>query len=404
VAVNSAKSSYNSAINQYNFLVGLYNSTPAIVSQDVYLPYSFRQGDVVFGWQLEVDVRVAESERRILARSIERDFVRLGSKLTDSVEENRRPDPIDFGYTSDDDIGHLTEVAEQVSLLVDELVASIEIDAFVGMSEADAHALRRLLHPSGTSAWSQENGDRFDWLGATLASVDLSPGSVAPPAVQLESPAEQPPAGATPEELTDWYLPIVGEVRARGGSMGGSSGSAVVISSDGVMLTCAHVLTGADIEVELRRGPWSGVYVAEPTFVNERFDVALLRVEGLSTTRWAPVRLDEPARRGEEILALGNPSLGGGDTSFLNVTRGIVANPRAERAGAEVLIADVSVSSGSSGGPLVALTDGAVVGVIQAVASAGLSRELDRDIASSGFTCFAAPAQDLKERLGLVLD
>jgi S1-C subfamily serine protease len=111
--------------------------------------------------------------------------------------------------------------------------------------------------------------------------------------------------------------------------------------------------------------------------------------------------LDAPPRPGEPIVAIGNPELEIGGTNIGGISAGIVSNPSVELFNSSYLAADITVSSGSSGGPLFSLSDGAVIGVIQAVGtSPGLKSET-KEVSSSGYTCLAASGDRLREWLGL---
>jgi S1-C subfamily serine protease len=169
------------------------------------------------------------------------------------------------------------------------------------------------------------------------------------------------------------------------------------VSGDGLVLTCAHGLQGSRLTIRFAEGEWSGTYPAEIIFVNEEFDTAVIRAKGLRTRRWFEIRLDAPPEKGEEIVAIGNPSLPGGSVSIEAMSVGIVSNPESQFYDLPRLVADVAIASGSSGGPLVALTDGKIVGVVVAVAQP----EFGGGRASSKSVSLAAPASRLGEWLGL---
>jgi hypothetical protein len=400
-SVNFARSNYNNAVNQYNMLVNSYNSAPALISRPVYLPYAFKSGKVAFGWELEASASMGGLEVSVAPSSVDRDFVRIGSKRTDKREEYRLADPINFERSVEASVGHLLSVATEVVDAVDGVALSARNVAYVGLSAVDEEALAVLLHPSGYGEGTVPPPGSGSWLLTAASSMEVEPPGELPPATSVASCSEVPPAGASAEELSAWYRPIICETRSERLVGGASRGSGVLVSGDGLILTCAHVVKGATCTIVLREGPWEGSYEATPLFVNERADLALLQAQALRTERWAPIRLTDGAVAGEEIIAIGNPGLDGGGESFLNVTRGIVSNPRAERFGAGVLVADVSVSSGSSGGPLIAARDGKVIGVVQAVANAQISDGSVGSVSSSGFTCLAAPATTLGAQLGV---
>jgi serine protease Do len=126
-------------------------------------------------------------------------------------------------------------------------------------------------------------------------------------------------------------------VRIGGASPG--SGSGVIWSADGLVVTNAHVATGDALRVELAEGRRleAQVIARDP-----RRDLALLRVNATGLAELEPCDLSS-LRAGEAVIALGYPM--GGDA----VTVGILhAAPR----DAHWLTADIRVAPGNSGGPL----------------------------------------------------
>ena len=123
------------------------------------------------------------------------------------------------------------------------------------------------------------------------------------------------------------------------GGMGPGSGSGVIWSADGFIVTNAHVATAERLRAELADGRR---LVAQLIARDPRRDLALLKVNaaGLVALRSCDV---SNLRAGEAVLALGFPM--GGDA----VTVGILhAAPR----DAHWLTADIRVAPGNSGGPL----------------------------------------------------
>jgi serine protease Do len=141
----------------------------------------------------------------------------------------------------------------------------------------------------------------------------------------------------------------------RGPAMG--AGSGFIVSPDGIVLTNAHVVDGADeviVKLTDRRE-----FTARVVGVDEQTDVAVLRIDagGLPT-----VKLGDPAalRVGQWVLAIGSPF------GFENtVTAGIVsAKGRSlpDETYVPFIQTDVAVNPGNSGGPLFNLA-GEVVGI-----------------------------------------
>ncbi len=129
------------------------------------------------------------------------------------------------------------------------------------------------------------------------------------------------------------------------------TGSGFIVSPDGVILTNAHVVNGADtVTVTLKDGrEFKGKVVGQDTLT----DVAVVRVQA-GNLPTVPVGNSEALRPGEWAIAIGNP-LGLDNT----VTAGIIS--ATGRSSAEVRVADKRVSfiqtdaainPGNSGGPL----------------------------------------------------
>lgn len=158
-------------------------------------------------------------------------------------------------------------------------------------------------------------------------------------------------------------------------------GSGFIVSADGLILTNAHVVSGADeITVRLtdRREFRAKLVGSDP-----QTDVAVLRIDakGLPT-----VRLGDPSRVrvGEPVLAIGSPY------GFENtVTAGIVsAKSRSlpDDTYVPFLQTDVAVNPGNSGGPLFDVR-GEVIGINSQIYSRtggfqGLSFAIPIDVAS----------------------
>ncbi len=140
-------------------------------------------------------------------------------------------------------------------------------------------------------------------------------------------------------------------------------GSGFVVAADGVILTNAHVVEGADeVRVKLTdRREFKGKVVG----IDKLTDVAVVRIDAKDLQ---PVKLGDPSkiRVGEWVLAIGSPF------GFENsVTAGIVsATSRSLPEGTYVpfIQTDAAVNPGNSGGPLFNLR-GEVIGINSAIYS-----------------------------------
>lgn len=138
------------------------------------------------------------------------------------------------------------------------------------------------------------------------------------------------------------------------------SGTGFVITQNGIILTCAHVVAGAtDIVVEYK-GKKHSARIIDVDFLN---DVAIIKIEA-ATEQTISLSDKETADVGQEVYALGFPeteALG----SELKINRGIIAGKKTQH-GAPELMLDMKINPGNSGGPLVD-SNGKVVGIISAI-------------------------------------
>ena len=140
-------------------------------------------------------------------------------------------------------------------------------------------------------------------------------------------------------------------------------GSGVVIDANGLIVTNAHVIAGADV-IHVSAPDGDNV-VATVIGTDADLDLALLRASDARGLRPAPLGDSDRLRVGDWVVAIGNP-LGLHHT----VTAGIVsAKGRIlDDSGVEFLQTDTALSPGSSGGPLLDL-GGNVVGITVGILS-----------------------------------
>jgi len=137
-------------------------------------------------------------------------------------------------------------------------------------------------------------------------------------------------------------------------------GSSFIAWSDGsgtFLVTANHVVaheTGANVTVSRKSGTWQADIVKR----DPAHDLALLRIDAHphgAAPLWETgvTKLPHP---GDQVVLVGSPfGLGG------TVTTGVIS-----RAGKKVIQTDAAANPGNSGGPLVDLKDGRVVGVLVA--------------------------------------
>jgi serine protease Do len=165
------------------------------------------------------------------------------------------------------------------------------------------------------------------------------------------------------------------------GSPSEAAGSGVIVSADGLVLTNAHVVEGAQtiiVTLADRSSKPATLVGSDPDN-----DVALVRITGAKDLPAATLGESAKTEVGDQVFAVGNAlALDGGPS----VTSGIVSaldrdisDPQTRLRG--LIQTDAAINPGNSGGPLVNL-DGAVVGmntaIIQNSNNIGFAIPIDR--------------------------
>lgn len=148
------------------------------------------------------------------------------------------------------------------------------------------------------------------------------------------------------------------------------AGSGVIISSDGYILTCAHVVDGADtVTVTTSDGT---EYEAEIVGSDTEDDIAVLKIDAADLTA-AVIGDSDEAAVGETVYADGNP----GGTLSGTITEGIVSalnreitveTDSGEAITLNVIQTSAAVSPGNSGGGLFN-DQGELIGIVNAKSS-----------------------------------
>jgi putative serine protease PepD len=194
---------------------------------------------------------------------------------------------------------------------------------------------------------------RTSALDAPIASTD----TVAAPSGSVQAVARQ-------------VMPSVVQINVKGAE-GAGSGTGVVLSSDGQILTNNHVVEGAAeggaITVLLHDGA-----TADATIVGRDplTDIAVIQAEGVSELSPATLGRSADVEVGQEVVAVGSPF--GLEST---VTSGIVsavnrpvsaASPHGSGAVFPGVQTDAAINPGNSGGPLVDMA-GRVIGINSAI-------------------------------------
>ena len=146
------------------------------------------------------------------------------------------------------------------------------------------------------------------------------------------------------------------------------AGSGVIISSDGYILTCAHVVDGAStITVTIGDKDYTATLVGEDT----TSDIAVIKIDADGLTP-ATVGNSDSLKVGQNVMAVGNPlgelggTVTGGMISALN--RSVTIQGSSSVNTMSLIQMDASVSPGNSGGGLFNM-NGELVGIVNAKSS-----------------------------------
>lgn len=146
------------------------------------------------------------------------------------------------------------------------------------------------------------------------------------------------------------------------------AGSGVIISSDGYILTCAHVVSGAS-QITVTIGDTD--YTATVVGKDDTSDVAVLKIDATGLTP-ATVGDSDSLSVGDSVLAVGNPlgQLGGTVTSGIvsALNRSVTIRGTSSTNTMSLIQMDASVSPGNSGGGLFNM-NGELIGLVNAKSS-----------------------------------
>ena len=209
--------------------------------------------------------------------------------------------------------------------------------------------------------------------GATTAASSPSGRSTSTVSTQSVAPA---PAGSV-EAVANKVLPSVVQINVQGAQASGS-GSGIIISSDGEILTNNHVVSiaagGGSITVNFNDGSAARAHVIG---TDPATDVAVIKAQGVSGLKPATLGSSTSLAVGQEVVAIGSPfglesTVTSGIVSALNrpVSVGQAAGPSSTSTTYPAIQTDAAINPGNSGGPLVNM-DGQVVGIDSSIRTSG---------------------------------
>lgn len=164
-----------------------------------------------------------------------------------------------------------------------------------------------------------------------------------------------------------------------------ASGSGVIISSDGYIITNNHVINGAlSIVVYLNNGE---SYTAKLVGLDVQLDIALLKIKATGLS-YMEIGNSDKVVVGDLVLVIGNPLGYLNESLTVGYISGLEREITLENEAMVLLQTDASVNPGNSGGALIN-TSGELIGIINA-------KSYGEEIEGIGF---AIPINDIKDIL-----
>jgi S1-C subfamily serine protease len=180
------------------------------------------------------------------------------------------------------------------------------------------------------------------------------------------------------------------------------SGSGFVFSSDGLILTNAHVIEdAARLDVTLLDG---SRFTGEITGIDKDTDIAIIKIFGSGYTS-AKLGVSGNLKIGQLIIAIGNP-LGYQHSVSIGVISGIGRTMRSPDGHLidDILQSDAAMNPGNSGGPMID-TGGEVIGINTAIipGTQGLSFSIGIDTVKEIARYLIKDGKVIKAYLGLMI-
>ena len=221
----------------------------------------------------------------------------------------------------------------------------------------------------GAAAWNEFGTDS----GVSASTTEAR--TTSPVVDGTDSPA----ADGSVEQVAAKVLPSVVKINVTG-SDGTGSGSGIILSSDGEILTNNHVAEigadGGSMSVSFNDGS-----TAEATIVgtDPLTDTAVIKAEGVSGLTPATIGKSADLKVGESVVAIGSPfglesTVTSGIVSALNRPVDVGSDAENNSTTYPAIQTDAAINPGNSGGALVDL-DGNVVGINSSIRTASSSEQ-----------------------------
>ena len=152
---------------------------------------------------------------------------------------------------------------------------------------------------------------------------------------------------------------------------GGSEGSGFIITPDGYVATCAHVIRDSkNLFVKVNgKNNKKKVFKATVIKANEETDTAIIKIENAPKLPFVELDDREETEIGEDVVIYGYPlgSILNDDVFNLNISfaKGNVSSSQVNK-GINITLLDLLAPCGNSGSPVISCKTGKVVGILSA--------------------------------------
>lgn len=224
----------------------------------------------------------------------------------------------------------------------------------------------------GAAAWNAYDDDPT--LSSSASPSDRTTSEV------VSTPDAGAPAGSV-EEVAASVLPSVVKLDVSG-AQGAGSGSGIILSSDGQILTNDHVAEVAGEDGEITVSFNDGTKASAKVLGTDPLtDTAVLQAEGVSGLTPASIGKSANLDVGEQVVAIGSPfglesTVTSGIVSALDRPVDVGSDGEGNSTTYPAIQTDAAINPGNSGGPLVDM-DGNVIGINSSIrtASTGVVQE-----------------------------
>jgi putative serine protease PepD len=218
----------------------------------------------------------------------------------------------------------------------------------------------------GAAVWDATHDEPAGSPSAATASTSTV-------ATQSQAPA----ADGSVESVAQKVLPSVVKIDVTGQG-GGASGSGIILTADGTILTNNHVVEmaqgGGSLKVSFDDGTSAD---AEILGTDPLTDTAVIKASGVSDLTPATIGKSANLGVGEGVVAVGSPfgldaTVTSGIVSALDRPVNVGSDDQGNSTTYPAIQTDAAINPGNSGGPLVDMT-GAVVGINSSIRTAASS-------------------------------